>query len=203
MAPAPPGSRADAHTRLVGAAKLALPLGGLALLSSLFLLAGDGEPPAAPLASEVRGIAREQRLSAPVHAGVTADGDAVEVSARLARPDPHDPRIMKAEAIRARVTRPGGARVDLAAPEGVIDTGAGTATLSGGLSLEGSGGIAVEAAAVTVYIDAGRVEATGPVRGQAPFGRIEAGTLTVEGDRAEFGSGVRLVYDPARAAVAE
>ena len=49
---------------------------------------------------------------------------------------------------------------------------------------------------MTVHLDAGRVEAAGPVRGQAPFGRIEAGSLTVAGDRAAFGSGVRLVYEP-------
>ena len=191
-----PSPGADAHTRIVGLAKIALPLGGLALLSSLFLLAGEDDRPSAPLTPEVRGIAREQRLSAPVHAGVTEAGDAVEISARVARPDPRDPRLLEAEAIRARIVSPEGERIDLGAPEGRIDTVAGVVTLSGGIGIEGSGGLAAEAEAVTVQLDTGRVEATGPVTGRAPFGALEAGALMARGDHIRLDGGVRLTYRP-------
>ena len=196
---------ADAHSRLVGLAKVALPMAGLALLSGLFLLAGGGERPQAPLAPLAQGAAREQRLGAPVHAGVTEDGDAIEISARLARPDPRDPRLMEAQAIRAHVETPRGATLALAAPEGRIDTAAGVATLSGGIRLRGSdvgespGPIEAEAEGLRFDLRAGRVESEGPVRARAPMGTLEAGAMSVEGDRIEFASGVRLVLAPGTA----
>ncbi len=210
----PPPGGVDAHSRLVGLAKVALPMAGLALLSGLFLLAGGGERPQAPLAPLAQGAAREQRLGAPVHAGVTAEGDAIEVSARLARPDPRDPRLMEAQGIRAQVVTARGATLDLAAPEGRIDTAAGVATLSGGIRLAGSGAgpasgsgadggpgpIEAEAPGLRFDLRAGRVESEGPVRARAPMGTLDAGALTAQGDRIEFASGVRLVLAPRAAA---
>lgn len=202
----------DAHSRLVGLAKVALPMGGLVLLSSLFLLAGEGGRPAAPLVPEARGIAREQRLSAPVHAGVTEAGDAVEIAADLARPDARDPRLMRAEGIRARVVTARGAVLDLHAASGEIDTGAGVARLSGGLRLRGesartgaasegdgdsgAGPIEAEAEAMRFDLRTGRAESAGPVRASAPLGTIEAGAMTIEGGRIDFSSGVRIVHLP-------
>lgn len=196
-APAPPR---DAHSRLVAAAKIALPLAGLALLSSLFLLAGDRERPPAPLAPEAQGIAQEQRLSRPVHAGVTARGDAIELAAEVARPDRLDPRRLEAEGLRARLVSPGGSDLTLVAPQGQVDTGTGEAALSGGIRLEGTaeeaGPIEAEAEAIRFDLRAGRAESAGPVRAEAAMGRIEAGAMTAEGDRIEFGEGVRLVLAP-------
>ena len=204
--PVTAGAR-DAHSRLVGAAKVALPLMGLALLSGLFLLAGGGERPAGERAPEAQGIAAEQRLSAPVHAGVTASGDAVEVSARVARPDPRDPRLMEAEAIRARVVTPGGSDLTLRAPEGRIDTARGLAALAGGIRLEGSaagsGPIEAEAEGMSFDLRAGRTESAGPVRAQAAMGSIEADTLVAQGSRIAFGGGVRLVLAPPEAEPAD
>ena len=194
MARAAPG--ADRHSRVVGLAKVALPLGGLGLLSGLFLLAGGGERPSPPLAPQARGVAAEQRLSAPVHAGVTARGDAVELSAAFARPDPLDPRRMEAEDLRARVATARGATLDLRAPEGRVDTAAGRATLAGGLRLRATGGesgpIEAEADGMAFDLRRARAESAGPVRAEAPMGTLEAGAMLVEGDRVEFASGVRL-----------
>ena len=202
----PPFGGADAHSRLVGLAKVALPMAGLALLSGLFLLAGGGERPQAPLAPLAQGVAREQRLSAPVHAGVTEDGDAIEISARLARPDPRDPRLMEAQEIRAHVETPRGATLELAAPEGRIDTAAGVATLSGGIRLAGSGAelgpgpIEAEAEGLRFDLRAGRAESEGAVSARAPMGALDAGALTAQGDRIDFASGVRLMFTPGAAA---
>ena len=198
MAPGTSGPR-DAHTRLVGWAKVALPLGGLALLSSLFLLAG-GERRAGPLLPQAQGIAREQRLSMPVHAGVTADGEAVELAASVARPDPRDPRLMEAEGLRLHVVSPGGSDLTLRAPEGRIDTAEGVAALSGGVRLrgtvEGAGRVEVEADGLDFDLRAGRAESAGPVRAAAAMGSIEAGSFVAEGPRIAFGAGVRLVLAP-------
>ena len=193
--PTPGG--ADAHSRLVGLAKVALPMAGLALLSGLFLLAGGDERPQAPLAPAAQGAAREQRLSAPVHAGVTEKGQAIEVAADVARPDPRDPRLMEARGIRARMTTERGAEITLTAPEGRIDTAAGVATLTGGIRVEGAdeetGPIEAETRGVRFDLRRGRAESEGPVAARAPMGTLDAGALTVEGDRIEFGGGVRLV----------
>ena len=201
----PPGG-ADAHSRLVGLAKVALPMAGLALLSGLFLLAGGDERSQAPLAPAAQGAAREQRLGAPVHAGVTEDGNAIEVSADLARPDPRDPRLMEAQRIRAHVETPRGVEIELHAPQGRIDTAAGVAVLSGGIRLVGSDGetgpIEAETAGVRFDLRTGRAESEGAVGARAPMGALDAGALVVEGDRIAFGGGVRLVLAPRDASVA-
>lgn len=192
---------ADAHTRLVGAAKFALPLLGLALLSSLFLLAGvgDGREPSGR-APQAEGVAAERRLSDPVHAGVTEGGDAVEISADVARPDPRDPRRMEAEGLRAHVVTPEGSDLSVTAPRGRIDTGAGTAVLSGGIRLDGTaeraGPIRAGADAMSFDLRTGRAEGAGPVTAEAPMGRIEAGSLVARGPHLAFGDGVRLVIAP-------
>jgi lipopolysaccharide export system protein LptC len=187
---------ADVHTRLVGAAKFALPLLGLALLSSLFLLAGIGDPAPGERVPQAEGVAAERRLTAPFHAGVTEAGEAVEISADVARPDPADPRRMEGEGLRARVVTPRGSDLVLTAPRGRIDTGAGTAMLSGGIRLEGSAEdadpIRAETQAMRLELHAGRAESEGAVSAEASMGRLEAGSLLVDGPRLEFRDGVRL-----------
>ena len=191
---------ADLHSRLVGTAKFALPLLGLALLSSLFLLAGIGDPAPSERVPQAEGIAAERRLTAPVHAGVTEGGDAVELSADVARPHRGDPRRMEAEGLRAHVVTPGGSDLVVTAPAGRIDTGAGTAALSGGIRLEGTaqgtGPIRAEAEAMAFDLRAGRAESDGPVSAEAAMGRIEAGSMAMDGPDVTFGGGVRLTLAP-------
>ena len=192
---------ADTHTRLVGAAKFALPILGLAALSSLFLLAGiGGDRAPSERLPQAEGVAAERRLSAPVHAGVTAGGDAVELAADVARPDRADPRRMEAEGLRAHVVTPGGSDLAVTAPRGRVDTGAGTAALSGGIRVEGvaegAGPVRAETEAMTFDLRAGRADSEGPVTAEAAMGRIEAGSLAAEGGRFAFGGGVRLVIAP-------
>ena len=191
---------ADAHSRLVGAAKLVLPLLGLALLSALFLLPGIGGRPTTDRIPQAQDVAVERRLTAPIHAGVTKAGDAVELAADVARPDPGDPRRMEARGIRAHLVSPGGSDLTLTAPRGRVDTGAGTAALSGGVRVEGvgegAGPIVAEALGLAFDLRTGIARSDGLVRAEAAMGEIEAGALTVQGTRLEFREGVRLVLAP-------
>lgn len=186
---------ADGHTRLVGLAKIALPVAGVALLSGLFLLSGGPEREAIPSA-EAEGAAREGRLGAPVHAGVSEGGDAVEVSADVARPRAADPRRIDAERLRARIRTPAGTLIDLRAPRGRIDTRAGIARLEGGLTVATSTGLAARTEAMTLDLGGGRAVSDGAVEGAATFGDLDAGGLVIEGERARFAEGVRLVFLP-------
>lgn len=186
---------ADGHTRLVGLAKIALPVAGVALLSGLFLLSGGDERTALP-SPEAQGAAEEGRLSAPVHAGMSESGDAVEISAGVARPEAGEPRRIDAEVVRARIRTPAGTLIDLRAPRGLIDTRAGRARLEGGLALTTSTGLAAQTEAMALDLGAGRGVSDGAVRGTAPMGDLEAGALVIEGERAVMGAGVRLVFEP-------
>jgi lipopolysaccharide export system protein LptC len=78
----------DLHSRIVGWAKVILPLAALGILSTLFLFARTIDPEdAIPYAEvDVEDRIREPRLTAPTYSGVTSDGSAVTFQAVEARP---------------------------------------------------------------------------------------------------------------------
>ncbi len=183
----------DGWSRFVSAAKLALPLAAVALLSSLFLVAsrpGAGPAPP-PLAT---GTADAERVGAPRFAGVTDDGDAVALSASAARPDPDAPGILIAETVEALVD--GGARkLALRAPLGRI--GREEVTVSGGVRIGTSDGWDLAAPRVTAALGRTQVAADGPLSGVGPLGTVTAGALAMTADRLVLSGGVRVLYDPA------
>ncbi|WP_343080339.1 hypothetical protein [Ostreiculturibacter nitratireducens] len=195
----------DIHTKLVFWLKILLPLGALAILSTLFLLSRSIDPEdAIPYAEvDVEELAREQRLSAPEYAGVTTDGAAVTVTAAAARPDAQDSRRVSATGIHAVMDTANSLKAVLSAAEGVIDTGASMLTLSGSVDISTSTGYHVAAPHVTSALDRTEVIADGPLAAEAPYGKLEAGSMELRADpEAEGGNvlifkdGVKLVYEP-------
>ncbi len=76
------------HSRAVALLKITLPLVGLAILSTLFLVSTARVPDdLVPYADvDIADLLREPRLTGPSYAGVTRDGAIVTLSAREALP---------------------------------------------------------------------------------------------------------------------
>lgn len=198
------------RARLAAAARLVLPLLALAVLSTLFLFSerrggvpGDGLPWSE---DELGALARDMRLGAPRFASVTADGAALVIAAAEVRPDPDGTGAAGAREMAGRLRHRDGLAVDIAAPRGQLDTGAGLAALSGGAVVETGTGYRLETDRLTAALDRTRLESGGAVVGTGPPGRLTAGRMTVTAVPGAhptrhvlvFKDGVRVVYDPAR-----
>lgn len=198
--------RDNIHSRVVFWLKIILPLIALSMLSTLFLLSRRVDTDAAlPYARvNVEELARNQRLTAPEYSGVTADGAAVSVRARVARPG-HDGGPATAEGVSAVFDTPGGLRITLDADQGVLDDARGRLVLDGDVGIVTSSGYHVTAARLDAALDRTEIHSEGAVRTKAPFGTIAAGKLQIRQGKAAssgyvmvFSDGVKLVYQPAK-----
>lgn len=196
----PPLPRAlRTRSRLVAWAKILLPLGALALMSTVFLIAREpGGEPAIPFA-RLEEIAREPRMDRPRLAGVTPDGTTLALSAERLVPLAGAPDRFTLVAPRLDTDAPKGGTLRLTATTGEVDGSTRRLTLSGGVRITASAGYSVETPDLSADLRSGAL-ATGPVTAEAPLGRIEAGALTVtQGDedaQLVFNRGVRVLYHP-------
>lgn len=187
------------RTRAIAWAKVLLPLGALALLSTMFLLAREpGEPGEIPFA-RIEEIARDARIDRPRLAGVAPDGTTVALSAERLIPLRGRADMYALDAPRLDTGGPGGS-TSLSARTGEVDGPAQRLRLTGGVRVEGQAGLVVEAPEASADLAAGTAEA-GPVTARAAFGEIEAGRMRLtrpDGKSAQlvFNEGVRLLYLP-------
>jgi lipopolysaccharide export system protein LptC len=194
----------NAHSRLVAWAKILLPLAALALLSTLFLVSDRVSPEdAIPYSSvDVEELARQPRLTAPEFAGVTQDGAALTVSGQTARPSSDGRGGAVAEGLRAELQIPNGLAAEILASEGIFDPVGGQLILEGGVELSLSTGYSIRTETLRAATDRSRLSAPQSVEGQAPFGRIEAGSMDLVAPTIGaahllvFNDGVKLIYQP-------
>ena len=180
---------ADRHSRLVGRAKVVLPLAALALLSSLVLLSEEPSPEVA-----VTGTG-ERRIGRPDFAAVTEDGARISVTARMARPKAGG---VAAEGLAARIdgaAGDGGRWATLAGRAGVIDEAQTVLALEDG-TLAISEGYEVDAADMDLFLTETRVTGRGDVVARAPATRVTAQAMEMDADVLTFTGQVRLVYRP-------
>lgn len=195
----------NGYSRLVAWGKIILPLVALGLLSSIFLLSRDVDPTQSiPFAElEVDTLAREQRITAPVYAGMTKDGGAVYVSAETARPAPENRDIMIASQIHAALEAEGGSKTQLSARDATINTAAGTLEMTGGVVITTSTGYRITTQGIQARLDRIEIESMGPIKGKAPSGQLTAGQMRIAPREGEptgpvllFKNGVKLIYTP-------
>jgi lipopolysaccharide export system protein LptC len=193
------------HSRLVVWAKVTLPLLALGLLATLFLFSRQIDPTdAIPYAEvDVEERAREPRLTQPTYAGVTSDGSALSLSADEARPD-NTAGVGTATKIVGLLETPDGARVDMVAANGELDTEAGLMTLDGGVSLTTTSGYSIQTQALIAKLDRTGLASPGAVTATGPMGRIDAEEMMLTQDPAKadayllvFKGHVKLLYTPA------
>jgi lipopolysaccharide export system protein LptC len=194
----------NSHSQLVGWAKIVLPLGALALLSTLFLFSNRIDPSAAiPYAQvDVEKLARESALTRPEFSSVTQDGGTLTVTAEQARPEPDNGGGASAQQLIAKLTAKDGLVTDLSASQGRFDTAAGEITLQGSVAMQTSQGYHLTSDLIEMRTDYSKIVSPGPVQGGAPFGTLEAGSMTMTApkpggdDDLVFNKGVKLIYQP-------
>lgn len=189
----------ETYSQLVGFLKVSLPLGALALMSTVFLFARAPSQESAIPYAELEEIAQEARLTGAHMSGVAQDGSVIEINARSASPQGD---VIRIETMTAIIEAADGTQTNISAGQGEIDNAARTATLTGLTRIQTSNGYDMETAGVTTDLNTGRIVTDGALEVQAPFGLLTAGQLTIEtqengaGQVMIFQNGVRLIYMP-------
>ena len=196
------------HSRLVFWLKILLPLGALAILSTLFMVSHTIRPEdAIPYADvDIADLMKEPRLTHPNFAGMTSDGAALTLTAQEARLDSADGSGYGAIlGLAGLLETPDGARTELAAKAARLDGTGRQMVLSEGVTISNSTGYRIETRQITVALDRTSLDSDGPIKATGPVGSIEAGALHLglaEGKPDKyvlvFKSGVRMIYLPAK-----
>ncbi len=195
----------NSYSRFVAWAKILLPLFALAVLSTLFLFSHRIDPTQSIPYSrvEVDKLARQERIGSPRYSGVAGDGTSLSISAGMVRPDKALPGRVLGEDLQAEIETPEGLRLDVTASSGEIDEKARIARLVGDVNIRTSNGYELMTDAFAAGLKTGEAHSEGPVHGNGPLGRLEAGRMAIApagndgaGHVLVFKDGVKLVYDP-------
>ncbi|WP_417205628.1 hypothetical protein [Antarctobacter sp.] len=189
------------YSRVIAWLKILLPLAALAMLSTLFLLSRSTEPlQNIPFVEELQKSAADERVSAPFFAGTTPRGDVLSVTAKSVRP--LDGGQIRADDLAARMRLSDGSEILVDAVEATLNDGDGQAMMQGGVRIESSQGYVLRTEGLVSSLDRIEAESLGPVQGDGPLGRFEAGHLRIAPDGDDgavqlmFSGGVKLVYQP-------
>ncbi|WP_323767472.1 hypothetical protein [Antarctobacter sp.] len=189
------------YSRVIAWLKILLPLAALAMLSTLFLLSRSTEPlQNIPFVEELQKSAADERVSAPFFAGTTPRGDVLSVTAKSVRP--LGGGEIQADDLAARMRLSDGSEILVDAVEAMLNDGDGQALMQGGVRIESSQGYVLLTEGLVSSLDRIEAESLGPVQGDGPLGRFEAGHLRIApvGEdgavQLMFSGGVKLVYQP-------
>lgn len=197
--------RADnRYSQFVAAAKIILPLAGLGLLSSLFLISGaDQSGTDIPFSEiELEEIVEGQRILSPRYQTVLANGAQVDFTAQSAKPDLSNTARFTASELIVRIDQPDGLRIDLRGAEGTLDNDARTVRVEGGLRLARSDGFTLSTEGAEARLDGLAGHTTGEAIILGPGVTLNAGRAEVIFDtetstqRIVFTQGVKLIYTP-------
>ena len=194
----------DGYSRLVGWLKIVLPLGALALLSTVFLLSRTQEATQdLPYAEvEVGDDGLVERVLNPTFAGATENGDLIAFVAETARPVGQGLSRLRAMEFSGRVDLTTGSSITFKSDTAFVDQPQDEARLTGSVVIASSTGYRAETEALTTKLPRIRAETDGEVVATGPFGRFTAGKMVVTmiGDGPDvdmvFTDGVKLIYKP-------
>ena len=180
-----------------------LPLGALALLSTLFLFnRSSGNGSEIPFA-ELDELAREQQITAPEFSGITREGAILQIAASSAQPQNGDLQTLVITRPRLTLESPDGTTLQIEAGEGAILGPEERAHLSGLARLETSSGYLMETTALRANLATGEITSDGHLEVRAPFGSLTAGRVTLKvandgsGQQMHFTDGIKMIYTPA------
>ncbi len=204
----PMAARDNLHSRVVAWLKILLPLSALAILSSVFLVARQGEQSGAlPFSKkDLEEMASEQSIASPVFSSVTDEGQRIVVTAQTATPRARDYSIVDALALHGVLEESDGETIDVRSETGTVYTAESRTILRGNVRIATSSGYNLVTEELTSFLDRTEMETAGPVSGDGPLGTIEAGRMTVTSERigegpeekvtVVFKNGVKVIYDP-------
>ncbi|SHH51647.1 LPS export ABC transporter periplasmic protein LptC [Marivita hallyeonensis] len=197
------------YSRLIAWLKILLPLGALALLSTIFLYSRSPDPISTiPVLANGVDPSQNEQVGSPFYAGTTDGGHALTLAARQARVVAPGQEGMVADDLRATLDTEDGSRITIDATLGRMDD-TDRLLLRDGVVLQSSSGYTVRTDGLDAAIDRVEIDSTGPVDADGPGLVLTAGRLRVE-EIAEtsdiqllFTDGVKLVYTPQNAEAQE
>jgi lipopolysaccharide export system protein LptC len=193
-------ARADnRYSVFVGTAKIILPILGLGLLSTLFLLPDSRDDTPIPYSEvELNEIIEGQRIAEPDFQTVTENGSTVSIVADSARPDILNPDVFRGKEVIGQMITPEGDVIDVRSAEGSFDRSVSALTLTGGLRAAHSNGFVMAAPGGRANLDANTAETDGSTLVTGPEIKLTAGKATIDGtsEVVVFSEGVKLIYTP-------
>jgi lipopolysaccharide export system protein LptC len=194
------------HSQAVTGLKIFLPLLGIAILSTLFLVSTSAtRDESVPYANvDIAELLRQPRLTHPSYAGMTEDGAALSLTAREALP-PVDGTEQGglARDFSGVLETPDGVEARLSAGEVRLDPIAEQVVLTGGVGLVVSSGYNVSFATGTVALHETRISARGDVIALGPMGNLSADAMDLAPAEDSpghylmvFNGNVHLLYQP-------
>ncbi|WIY26885.1 LPS export ABC transporter periplasmic protein LptC [Parasedimentitalea psychrophila] len=193
----------DRYSRMVTFLKVLLPLAALALLSTLFLISRSVNTKATiPFAAhEIEERMRGQQITAPYFSGTTSQGDAITVTASIARPGgPTSPAV--ATDLVAVISMADGGQLTLSSDSGAVQLENDLASFSGHVEITSAAGLLVTTDLLNATLSGLSADSPGPVQATGPIGTLNAGSMQLqtktEGGPLHmlFNNGVKLVYVP-------
>lgn len=192
---------AGTRRRLVRVLRVGLPVAALALLGAIFLFPS---PEISGVSVEGMSVGGEGlRLERPRFSGEDADGRPFVVTADWALPDGPDPEEIALGPLEGQARADAERALTLEAGGGVLRVKEERLRLEEGVAVETSDGWRLTASAAEVDLDAGTLDAVGPVEGSGPMGRLTAAAMRAErrpeGAYVRFEGGVTLRIRPGAA----
>ena len=192
------------YSRLIAWLKLLLPLGALALLSTIFMYARGPDPISSiPILENGTDPSQSEQIGKPFYAGTTENGHALTLSARQARVGDDSVTDVFADDLRAILETEEGTMITIDATLGQMGNDD-ALKLRNGVTLTSSSGYTVQTGGLNAAIDRVNIDSTGPVDATGPGLTLSAGRLMInESDGGDdihllFSDGVKLVYVPQR-----
>ncbi len=195
----------DTYSSIVAVLKVALPLGALALMSTVFLISRNIDPERAVATAtvDIESLVQEPRISVARFAGVTDGNAALTVMADTARADPDEGFRLDLTALSGALETPAGQRTDFTARHGSLDQRANRVVMEGEVSFRSDPGYVLQVDRLTAALDRSGILGEGNVRGTGPAGAVQSErVLLTPSDRQDgsyvlaFTGAVRLIYDP-------
>lgn len=197
----------NSYSRLIAWLKILLPLGALAILSSLFLVSEPRTPAFTQLPPDQIGgdTAYEPHISAPSLSGVTKNGSTYTLFAKRATPSVGSEDILTLSEFAGTLTSIGGLQIDVSAPHGIIHNLTSTAILSQGVRLITSDGYDIRTKELQADFADTVLSTPGSIRGTGPMGHFSAGQMILRQQSGGatpgsyelvFKNGVNVVYQP-------
>jgi len=195
----------NTYSRVVAWLKIILPLLALAILSTLFLVARTIDPARSiPFADvDIEELTREQRIGGPNYSGITADGTAIRLRARQAKPDLETPDRIIGFDIDATLDLADGRSFDVTALSLVLDNANQFARLEGSVLIISNKSVEMRTQALELALKTTRVTSDTETIVIADGINLLSGSFLMTGDgnadspyQMVFKDGIKLVYDP-------
>lgn len=190
------------YSRLIAWLKILLPLGALALLSTIFLYSRGTDPIATiPMLTGGADPTQTEQVGSPFYAGTTENGQGLTIAARQARFSDSENSGMIADDLRAVIDVSDGSRIVIDATLGQIEDGD-RLLLRDGVTLESTSGYTIRTQGLDAEIERIAIESTSEVEADGPGLTLSAGKLRVEEVESTqdiqflFTDGVKLIYIP-------